>query len=193
MKNSFSQKFSKHLKTLTSALVISCSMAALTAHAELRPVRDVGRIDLGRTIDPGRFPPIVLRCPVDPAVVSLDFRIASRTSTYRGTVVITGVVRNLGSQAYITGAGQQAVYLYEDRRLVATRPFANLASGAAVSIAYARSWDASSPAEGEFPPTYKAVIGYDPDIYIDGNPQNDDCSQLNNQLSRSGSAINALF
>lgn len=76
---------------------------------------------------------------------------------------------------------------------MARREFTSLASGATTTVHFQRAWDASSPAEGEFPPTYKLVISYDPDIFIDGNPKNDDCTQRNNQLVRSGQAINELF
>lgn len=58
---------------------------------------------------------------------------------------------------------------------------------------FEREWNASSPAEGEFPPTYKLAISYDPDIYIDGTKSNDDVNGRNNRKSRAGTGINALF
>lgn len=77
--------------------------------------------------------------------------------------------------------------------MVAQVPFQNLAPAQEVNLVYERNWDAASPAEGEFPPTYRLLIGYDPDILLDGNPNNDDCNSNNNQLERSGADVNALF
>ncbi|MDI1472665.1 MAG: hypothetical protein QMD43_07235 [Thermodesulfovibrio sp.] len=137
------------------------------------------------------------KCP-DPAVEKIDFTIISKTSQFSGKVRITGVVKNAGLAPYISGANQQAVYLYEipmggTARLVAQKKFQNLNPGQQVIITYERNWNASSPAEGEFPPSYKVIIAYDPDIRLDGNPQNDDCNVNNNQKERSGTDINALF
>lgn len=49
------------------------------------------------------------------------------------------------------------------------------------------------PAEGEFPPNYRTIIVYDPDIRMDGNPNNDDYNVGNKDRSRSGTGINDLF
>ncbi len=142
-------------------------------------------------------PPPPKKCP-DPAVQGIDFAIVSKTSQFSGKVKITGVVKNIGLEPYISGPNQQAVYLYEvpmggKANLVATKKFQNLNPGQEVKVTYERNWNASSPAEGEFPPSYKVVIAYDPDITLDSNPKNDDCNMNNNQKERSGTEINALF
>jgi len=139
----------------------------------------------------------ILKCP-DPAVEKIDFTIISRTSKFSGRVRISGVVKNIGLEPYISGPNQQAVYLYEGpmggtARLVAQKKFQNLNPGQQVIVTYERNWDAASPSEGEFPPSYKVIIAYDPDIRLDGNPKNDDCNINNNQKERSGADINALF
>ncbi|HEX9625876.1 MAG TPA: hypothetical protein VGA00_02935 [Acidiferrobacterales bacterium] len=131
------------------------------------------------------------QCP-DPAAQRIDFRIVSRTSQFAGSVEIVGVVKNVGA-AYESRPNQQMMHLYEDSRLVKYQAFHNLAPGQEVTIRYSRTWNSSSPAEGEFPPTYKLVIVYDPDITLDGNPKNDDCAGSNNMRTRSGTGINALF
>jgi len=155
------------------------------------------RIDLGDRYRNGRdlgrdFRPIPL-CAIDLAATSLNFQLLNRTSTYRGQVRITGVLKNVGRLSYLSGARQQSLNLYEDRRLVATVPFVNLAVSGSVTVNFVRNWDASSAAEGEFPPTYKIILSQDPDIYIDGNVNNDDCNTRNNTFTRSGSAINDLL
>ena len=134
-------------------------------------------------------------CP-DPAA-QVDFRVVRRDNRFAGLVEIKASVKNLGLP-YVTSPNQQALYLYElvpgaAPRLVATQRFANLASGEVASVGFTRTWNSSSPAEGEFPPSYRAVISYDPDIAIDGNPKNDDCRPANNAFERSGTEINALL
>lgn len=137
------------------------------------------------------------KCP-DPAVEKIDFTIISKTSQFVGKIRITGVVKNVGLAPYISGPNQQAVHFYEvpiggTARLVAQKKFQNLNPGQQVIVTYERNWHASSPAEGEFPSSYKVIIVYDPDIRLDSNPKNDDCNINNNQKERSGADINALF
>jgi len=134
-------------------------------------------------------------CP-DPAA-QIEFRLVRRDSQFAGLVAVKASVKNLGAP-YVTAPGQQLLSLYEivpgsAPRLVASQPFANLASGEVASVTFNRTWNASSPAEGEFPPSYRAVISYDPDIRIDGNVKNDDCRATNDSVEQSGTAINALF
>lgn len=145
--------------------------------------------------------PIRRKCP-DLAAHQIEFQLIQRdpASQFRGSVRITGIIRNVGLVAYNSRPGQQVAYLYEQQLgvsttplLVAERPFENLAPGREVRVSFERNWDGSSPAEGEFPPTYKLLIGYDPDIYQDSNPKNDDCNRTNNQRERSGSDINSTY
>jgi hypothetical protein len=128
----------------------------------------------------------------DPAVQRIDFEVLNRTSPLTARVRITGVVANLGRLAYESGPDQQNILLYENRRHVQTVRFQNLGPGEEVRIQYERDWDVSSPAEGEFPPTYHVFIDYDADIYLDSNPANDDEEMNNNRRQREGNAINDL-
>ena len=94
--------------------------------------------------------------------------------------------------------GRQAAQLFEipnegRPKLVAQRAFVDLAPGQEIRVSYFRSWDAESPAEGNYPPSYKLILSYDLDIGNDGIPENDDTNSQNNELIRSGSRINALF
>lgn len=132
-------------------------------------------------------------CQVDPAIENINFQILYKTSQFRGKVRITAIVKNKGVTRYTSGPNQQTVLLYEGPNLVARQDFQNLEAGQTISLSFDRLWDASSPSEGEFPPEYKALIIYDPDILLDGNKLNDDCRNTNNQLIRSGSGINSLF
>jgi hypothetical protein len=141
--------------------------------------------------------PDVGNCP-DPAVTRIEFRIVSRTNQYSGRVEIVAEVKNLGKEAYRSANGQQSVQLYEipmggRSALVGQVAFSNLQPGRSVRVSYTRDWNASSPNEGEFPPSYLAIIAYDPDIRMDSNPNNDDCNMGNNRAERSGSDINGMF
>ncbi|MBU0483890.1 MAG: hypothetical protein KKB30_05185 [Proteobacteria bacterium] len=139
----------------------------------------------------------VLTCP-DPAADVIDFWIVNRGTQFAGTVEIKGTVKNVGTASYESRANQQMAQLYEAPlggagRLVASQSFQNLTAGQTVTVSYSRQWNASSPSEGEFPPNYRLLVVYDPDISMDGNAKNDDCNGVNNQKERSGADINALF
>ena len=105
---------------------------------------------------------------------------------------VTGTIRNLGSE-YSSSPGSQIASLFEGDTLVDSRDFLNLAPGESFELGFERPWNASSPAEGEFPPRYRLTIIYDPDISADGNALNDDCRSDNNTFERSGAFINGLF
>jgi hypothetical protein len=133
-------------------------------------------------------------CP-DPAAVKIDFQIIKRYTPFTAGMRIVGTVKNLGSKPYLSSPGQQTIYLSVEgvAAPVAQRTFHKLAPGQEVTVSFTRNWNSASPAEGEFPPSYMLWIGYDPDIAIDGNPQNDDCNGQNNKLKRSGDDINAML
>lgn len=136
----------------------------------------------------------------DPAVVRIDFSIRKdKFHPTRGTAMIIAVVKNVGTAPYNTRAGQQNVQIFEMPLGGTPGPakkvcdFGSLLVNAEYRCELDRPWDSSSPAEGEFPPNYKAMIVYDPDIRLDGNPKNDDINSKNNQLQVSGARINDLF
>lgn len=142
------------------------------------------------------LPPGAGTCP-DPALRGLTFKIVERTPAHRvsGRVSLIATVENVGKAEYRSRPNQQIVELYEtvpgrSPRRVAAREFTNLAPGQRIDLVWTRVWNAASPAEGEFPPTYEARISYDPDIRIDGNPANDECNATNNVARLNGKSIN---
>ena len=140
-----------------------------------------------------QIPEKLLKRGIDLAVSEIRFSILNRKDNFGGTVKIEAVVKNVGSLNYSSGANQQVVLLYEDvpgaaSRLVASRTFQNLPVNGSTIVSYSRAWRISD----EFPPSYTAVIVFDPDIYIDGNTNNDDENNSNNRLTRQGSDINGL-
>ncbi len=148
------------------------------------------------TLTASLIPTTGLTCPADceegqpnPAADRIDYELLEMTSSTTGTVLITGVVENKGSGDFDSNPGQQSVLLYEGTTLLAQTDFEDLAPGETVSVSAEVDWSTSN----EFPPTYRVVISYDPDIFIDGNEANDDCATSDNALSRDGAEINDLF
>ena len=133
---------------------------------------------------------------IDLSASTINFSVVTCKDKFHAVVQIEGVVKNTGGLNYSTGANQQVALLYENSgsrpRLVATKVFQNLSPGQEVRVSYTRPWYKASPAEGEFPPTYILVISYDPDIYIDGNDNNDDSNSANNRMEKSGRDINTM-
>lgn len=123
----------------------------------------------------------------------------SDVNNFTGNATIRGRVKNMADN-FVSGEGQQTILLYE-RQLGAPAPgtevgrvnFTTLAAGETMQVTYTRPWNASSPAEGEFPPEYILRLSLDPDIQIDGNPHNNDNNSDNNELTASGHAINLMF
>lgn len=127
--------------------------------------------------------------------MSIDYTLLEQTSTTTGRVEIKGIVDNYGSQAFMSGEGQQAAQLWEvdaggQSKMVSSVEFQNLALNETVEVTYERDWSTAD----EFPPqSYRLLLSYDPDILLDGNPNNDDCNPNNNTRTRSTSGIGALF
>ncbi len=137
---------------------------------------------------------------IDLEATSIDFSLANQDD-FVADATILGTITNTQDD-FVSGSGQQAILLYE-RSLgtptgnpgveVARVNFTTLGAGETLTISYTRTWNASSPAEGEFPPDYRILISYDPDLLIDGNDDNDDDNVSNDELTRSGQGINQLF
>ena len=135
-------------------------------------------------------------CP-DPSARPIRFEIVDPTGPFSARIRVTGIVENEGGP-YVSGRGQQRAVLEEvplggRPTLLRETDFTSLAPGESIALSYERPWDASSPAEGEFPPSYRLRIEYEPDIAIDGESRNDDCDPYDNSSERSGSDINDLI
>jgi len=129
---------------------------------------------------------------IDLSASAIEFSVVTCRDKFHALVKIEGVVKNTGTLNYTSGANQQVALLYENKAghstLVATRVFQNLTPGQEVRVNFTRQWYKGE----EFPPTYTLIVSYDPDIYLDGNDNNDDSNNANNRLEKSGSEISAL-
>jgi len=140
----------------------------------------------------------------DPSIdLKAEFIVFSidQTSAYAGNATVTANIVNVGDD-FRSGEGQQSLLLYEKQLgtsadqpgdLVGRLDFTSLAAGEKLEVSFTRPWNASSPAEGEWPPEYILVISYDPDLYSDGNVHNDDTNKSNDNIVVSGSLINEMF
>ena len=171
---------------------LKCTPRAVIAQPNLMVKKD---LHIGQIVKQG--------C-IDPAAYEIKFDIVRRYTQFRGRIRITGVVKNIGAQAFNSGPNQAKAYLYQlppgvppatatGGTVVAEREILNLAPGATINLSWERDWDSSSPSEGEFPNSYRLLISYDPDIYMDANKENDDCNQNNNKKERSGTEINDML
>jgi hypothetical protein len=180
-----------------SLVILAAGLLAVASRAQAQIIIPK---KLQNTIQRNRFP-VQNKIPaeflkiktIDLVAESINFSTVKVINEFNATVKIEGVVRNAGTLNYNSGANQQLALLYEQNpggviKLVRTIPFQNLAVNAVVKVAYTRSWDKSA----EFPPTYTLIISFDPDIYIDGNNNNNDSNTANNKIVKSGDAINAL-
>lgn len=120
---------------------------------------------------------------IDPAVVNLRFWTSKLPSGDK--LMIQGIVKNIGGKDFSSGTKQQ-IQLWEvstptSRKMVQQIEFSSLRAGQEISINYERP--ALKPSD-EFPPNYEVLIVYDPDIFSDANPNNDDANMKNNKMSK---------
>ncbi len=119
----------------------------------------------------------------------IEFTVVS-TEAGRSVVRISGVVRNDGPSDFESKPGKQSIALFEGRRFLADRSFQTLKAGQEARVDFALEFD---PNQLDPPAIYELAIIYDPGIFQDGNPANDDCDHNNNRIRRSGSRIVELL
>ena len=130
---------------------------------------------------------------IDLAVESFDFAI-EKTAQFEGNITFKAVIKNVGDD-YRSGEGQQTISLSEKPAggqsiTLESKKFKDLDAGETIELQYThQGWRASQ----EFPSSFRVRIGFDPDLYIDGNPHNDDSNSDNNTREITGQQINARF
>jgi hypothetical protein len=121
---------------------------------------------------------------------SIDYEKLIDLSDTSGIVRITGTVRNRGASDFDSGEGQQSLLLFEDTTLVSSVDFEDVPRDGIVQVTFDRVWST----QDEFrPASYTVDITYDPDIFIDGNENNDDCRTSNDDFSRDTTGLDELF
>jgi len=159
------------------APVISEQIGAVPPKAVIRPI-----------LKPGLDVKPRAQCP-DPAIFDYIVRPNSRNSNGTYNFDIALIVKNVGAGKYASRSGQQLVSLSQEGRNLINQDFINLDPGQTLATFYYRvaNWNATP---GEFAVNLIASISYDPDILIDGNTHNDDCSNINNRKTITVADIN---
>jgi hypothetical protein len=142
------------------------------------------------------IPPVVKECR-DPAAFSLKYKVVAKDPkwpTTQGRIRIEGVVKNVGNAVFESDPRQASAQLYETpasgpASVKAKQDIPRLDPGATIMLHYETAWNTAT----EFPPKYVLQLTYDPDIYIDANPKNDDCNRNNNRMELTGQQINTSW
>ncbi len=121
----------------------------------------------------------------DPALTSIYIRKVSSPDEDEGRYNFWFMVtlKNVGQQDFVSGEDQAVVIIKRGNNVIGRNAFDELRAGVRYTPitpdagATIRDWST-----GEFAEGFKAMISYDPDIRIDGNPDNDDCNMRNNEV-----------
>ena len=98
-----------------------------------------------------------------------------------------GYLVNASGSDWVSSEGQQSVYIYKNKELARDAPFQNMYNNTSTGFHLeVQNWKLNNPN----PPNYSYRITYDPDIHVDGNDKNNDCSSKNNTMTISGEKIN---
>ena len=137
---------------------------------------------LGMTCPPGP-----LDCP-NPAVTAMTVEVLEKDG-FTGRVRITAVATNAGLQAVDSAEGQQALQIWQGNAVLATESFVDLEPGESVTVSVETDWNTAA----EFVSDFIGRLSYDPDIFIDGNEENDDCRTVDNELTLPAVQVNEQF
>jgi hypothetical protein len=162
------------------------SVASVVATVSIAATATAGPIT-PKTITPvyrlpeGAAPVAVFTCDVDPSIVSVTLTKGAR----RGEVRISYEIANTGGSAWRSGANQQGVHLVAVNgntggTFASDRPLTGMAAPGATMQRFTTPLIRNAFDDFEFGGHVALNIGYDPDIYIDGNRCNDDTDQANN-------------
>jgi hypothetical protein len=153
----------------------------------------------------GQIPPEIFKSlGPDPSAHEIKFEIVERYSQFKGKIRVTGIVMNIGPKTFQASPQQAKAILYElpsgvqpehapIGKIVDQKEFTSLAPKETLELTYELDWNSSPAAQGAFPTSYRLLIKYDPIIFKDDNPNNDDCNRDNNKKNRSGMWINKLL
>lgn len=134
-------------------------------------------------------------CP-DLMINGVEVQMLSRDPKGEYFFRLVATVENRGGGDYRSSAGQQVVELHQVSNTGASRRIRDWAFGSIASGA--EGFDATYDVlhwrtDQKFPPAYRFMIVFDPDILIDGNTANDDCTVKNNFTTITGAEINSII
>lgn len=159
--------------------------------------KDAGRPDLPGPGERGGFTPpaggFTAGCDgPDPAVTRMYIRKLSSPDSDEGRYNFWLYVhlKNVGQQDFVSGPNQASLTIKRGNRVIGRHVFDELRAG----VNYAGITPDAGPtisnwSHGEFAEGLSAKISYDPDIRIDGNPDNDDCNMGNNEVRKTAEEV----
>jgi hypothetical protein len=130
---------------------------------------------------------------IDPAVTNLRVIVKGKFPPTKAVIEFVGTIKNIGTKDFKSGTGQQSIRFYEKTKsgkpvVVFEKAFTSLKAGETIFCTYSRKWDLKAKNQ----PNVTVQIDYDPDIYADGNPANDDRNQDNNKSTVGYTTINVF-
>ena len=163
-----------------AGVIATVSIAASAAAGPIAPkgITPNANIPIGTAL-----PVLSALCTPDPAIVSVTLTKGAR----RGQVRISYVVANLGPSAWRSGANQQGMHLRAVNAntggvFVSDRPLTGAAAAGATMQRFTTPMINNAFDDFEFAGHVDLLIGYDPDILIDGNTCNNDAETANNTV-----------
>jgi len=110
-------------------------------------------------------------------------------NTYNFT--IRGQLKNVGNADYVSRNNQQVLFLHEARKAhhITDWHFSRLNRGKVMNVHV----PVRNHPGGEFVPAYELALSFDPDIFMDKNPANDDRNRRNNQATVSSRTLSSAF
>jgi len=123
--------------------------------------------------------------------VWVDARSVHQNANHTYNFTIKGQVKNVGNADYVSRNNQQVLFLHEAGKShhITDWHFDRLNLGQVMNVHVPVQ---NHPA-GEFVPAYELALSFDPDIYLDKNPANDDHNRRNNQATVSSRTLSAAF
>lgn len=145
-------------------------------------------------VTPQFGPRLAATCQVDPGVAGVTLTKGSR----RGQVSVSYEIVNQGRSAWSSGPRQQGVHLSAHngntgRTYRNHQAMPGSAAAGGTMLRFSSPYINNAFDDFEFGGHVDVSISYDPDIYIDGNPCNDDSSTANNQVRIENAEILAFM
>lgn len=162
-------------------------VASVASGARRALPEDAGRASIPESRTGGFTPPaagFVASCagPDLAASIGVERIVANGDGSYDFTLM--GTVRNAGQDHWSSGDGQQIFVWRQGGRELGNMSWNGNLSPGQVAFRRARRVEGWRPGT-EFTSGFEFAIVYDPDISMDGNPNNDDCNSNNNEAKLS--------
>jgi len=123
--------------------------------------------------------------------VWVDAHSVHQNANHTYNFTIKGQVKNVGNADYVSRNNQQVLFLHEVGKShhITDWHYTRLNRGQVMNVHV----PVRNHPGGEFVPAYELALSFDPDIYLDKNPANDDRNRRNNQATLSSRTLSGAF